>query len=361
MTTPNTISLEELAERLGGELAAEGSQAIHGVAPLEAATAHEVSFLANPRYVQHMADSNAAAVIVATDYEGPGERLLRCRDPYRAFRDAMVLFYGFREHPFEGIDETARIAPTATLGRNVRVGPYVVVAPHANIGDGCVLYPGVFVGPHCRLGADCVLYSNVTLYDRTVLGDRVTVHASASLGVDGFGYATHPDEKGVVFHDKIPPNGWVEVEDDVEIGSGCAVQRAAMGPTVVGAGSKFADLVAIGHGTHVGKHCLMVSQSGIAGSTQVGDYCSFGGQAGVVGHIRIGNVVRVGAQAGVTGDIPDHTEVFGAPAIPRDQAGKAYTLIARLPEMRSQLRNLTRQVEKLHAEIDALEHGDRPS
>lgn len=358
MSTTTTITLTELADRLGGELSADGGQRIEGVAPLDAASEREVSFLANPRYVQHMAGSAAAAVIVATDYDGPGDRLLRCRDPYRAFRDAMVLFYGFREHPFAGIDETARIAPSASLAAGVCAGPNVVVCDGATIGENTVLYPGVFVAPHCRVGADCVLYPNVTLYDRTVLGDRVTVHASSSLGVDGFGYATHPDGAGVVFHDKIPPNGWVEIEDDVEIGSGCAVQRAAMGPTVVGAGSKLADLVAIGHGTRVGKHCLMVSQAGIAGSTQVGDYCSFGGQAGVVGHIRIGSAVRVGAQAGVTGDIPDRTEVFGSPAIPRDQAGKAYTLIARLPEMRSQLRKLTREVDRLSEEIHRLSGGD---
>jgi UDP-3-O-[3-hydroxymyristoyl] glucosamine N-acyltransferase len=153
----------------------------------------------------------------------------------------------------------------------------------------------------------------------------------------------------------------VELEDDVEIGACCAIERATMGPTVIGAGTKFADLVAIGHGTKMGKHCLMVSQSGIAGSTVVGDYCAFGGQAGVVGHIRIGNAVRVGAQAGVTNDIDAGLEVFGSPAIPRTEAGKSYSLISRLPEMRAALRKLTREVDQLRGRLAELEDDSAES
>jgi UDP-3-O-[3-hydroxymyristoyl] glucosamine N-acyltransferase len=175
--------------------------------------------------------------------------------------------------------------------------------------------------------------------------------------VDGFGYATHKCNDGVVRHDKIPPVGWVELEDDVEIGSCCAIERATMGPTVIGAGTKFADLVAIGHGTKLGQHCLMVSQAGIAGSTVVGNYCVFAGQAGVVGHIRIGDGVRVGAQAGVTGDLDSGVEVLGSPAIPRTEAGRSYTLISRLPEMRANLRKLGKEVERLQARIAELEGG----
>lgn len=349
--TTREYTLAALAEKLGGELTGDGRAVVRAAASLEEAGPDELSFLANPRYASRMAETKAAAVIVGKDYRGPGPALIRCEDPYFAFREAMRLLYGFRTHPFTGVDPRANVDPSASLGEGAAVGAFVTICRAARIGPRCVLYPGVFVGPDVRMGADCVLYPNVTLYDGTVLGDRVTVHAGSSIGQDGFGYATHKGTDGVVRHEKIPPAGNVILEDDVEIGAGCAIERAALGPTVIGAGTKFADLVAIGHGTRMGKHCLMVSQSGIAGSTIVGNYCVFGGQAGVVGHIRIGDGVRVGAQAGVTGDVEAGAELLGSPAIPRAEAGKSYTLIARLPEMRAALRRLTRQVEALEKRL----------
>jgi UDP-3-O-[3-hydroxymyristoyl] glucosamine N-acyltransferase len=355
------MKLSELAENLQATLAGDGEKTITGLASLEDATSEQLSFLANVRYGSQVADSQAGAVIVGEDYQGPGENLLRCRDPYFAYRQAMVLFYGFREHPFQGIAETACIDAEASLAEGVRVAQGATISRGATVGAGTVIYPGVFVGPDCRIGCDCILYPNVCLYDKTVLGDRVTVHANSSIGVDGFGYATHKCDDGVVRHDKIPPVGWVELEDDVEIGSCCAIERATMGPTVIGAGTKFADLVAIGHGTKLGQHCLMVSQSGIAGSTVVGNYCVFGGQAGVVGHIRIGDGVRVGAQAGVTGDVEPGLELLGSPAIPRTEAGRSYTLISRLPDMRNTLRQMSKELARLRERVDELESPQEPS
>ncbi len=354
----NEFTLSELARKIGGELTGDGSALVRAAASLEDAGPADVSFLANQRYTSQMAETKAAAVIVGKDYEGPGPALIRCADPYFAYREAMVLLHGFRQAPFSGVDPRANIDPSATLADGVAVAAFVTVCRGASIGAGSVLYPGVFVGPNVRVGAGCVLYPNVTLYDDTVLGDRVTVHAGSSIGQDGFGYATHKCADGVVRHDKIPPAGYVILEDDVEIGACCAIERAAMGPTVIGAGTKFADLVAIGHGTKLGKHCLMVSQSGIAGSTMVGNYCVFGGQAGVVGHIRIGDGVRVGAQAGVTGDVTPGVELLGSPAIPRMEAGKSYTLIAKLPELRSTVKKLLRQVEALEKRLDERQGSD---
>jgi UDP-3-O-[3-hydroxymyristoyl] glucosamine N-acyltransferase len=219
-----------------------------------------------------------------------------------------------------------------------------------------VIYPGAFVGRDCRIGQDCTIYPNAVLYDRTILGDRVTVHACSSIGTDGFGYATHAREDGVVVHDKIPQAGWVELEDDVEIGSCCAIERATMGPTIIGSGTKFADLVAIGHGTKMGKHCLMVSQAGIAGSTIVGDYCSFAGQSGVVGHIRIGDNVRIGAQAGVTNDIESGIEVLGSPAVPLTEAKRVMISSMHTPEMRKDIKRLERELAEMRRRLEELEN-----
>ncbi len=342
----NEMTLSELARALGGELTGDGSRVVRGVAPLETARPDEVSFLANAKYERHMSASQAAAVLVSADYAGPGQSLIRCKDPYFAFRNAMVAFYGFRQPAFEGIDPRANIDPSVEVAPGVRMGPNVTVSARAQVGPGCVLYPGVFVGPDCRIGRDCTLYPNVCLYDRTVLGDRVTIHANSSVGQDGFGYATHQGA-----HHKIPQAGWVELEDDVEIGAGCAIDRATMGPTVIGAGTKFSNLVAIGHGTKLGKHCLMVAQAGIAGSTMVGNYCVFAGQAGVVGHIRIGDMARIGAQAGVTNDIPPGQEVLGSPAIPLAEARRSLIALSRLPTLRAAVRTLTAELHALKRKL----------
>ncbi|MDY7010836.1 MAG: UDP-3-O-(3-hydroxymyristoyl)glucosamine N-acyltransferase [Planctomycetota bacterium] len=336
------ITLGELADLLGGSLTGDVEKVVRGVGALTEAGADEVAFLANVRYERFMAKTKAAAVIVAEDYGGPGENLIRCADPYFAFREAMVALYGFRRHPFSGIDPSARIDPGAKVAEDVSVAQFVTVEAGAQIGAGAVLYPGVFVGPDCRIGRGCILYPNVVLYDGTVLGERVTIHAGTVVGEDGFGYATHAGR-----HEKIPQAGWVEIGDDVEIGACCAIDRATMGATVIGDGTKFSNLVTIGHGTKVGKGCLFVAQVGVAGSTTIGDYCALAGQAGVVGHLKIGNNVRIGAKAGVTSDVPDGKEVLGAPAVPLAQARRMFSVMSRLPDLRRTLMKLEAEIAEL--------------
>jgi UDP-3-O-[3-hydroxymyristoyl] glucosamine N-acyltransferase len=357
------MTLQQLAERIGGCLEGEPTQIVRGLGPLEHAAEDQAGFLANSRYEKHMATTRAAAVIVARDYKPTAQvqvALIRCEDPYFAYRQAMVAFYGFRSPEFEGIDARAAVHESAKLGESVCIGALAVVADGCEVGDNTVIYPGAYVGPRCRVGRDCTIYPNVTLYDGSVLHDRVTIHAGTTIGHDGFGYATHAGEDGVVRHEKIPQAGWVEIEDDVEIGGCCAIDRATMGPTIIGAGSKFSNLVAIGHGTRMGKHCLMVAQAGIAGSVTVGDYCVFAGQCGVVGHIRIGSGVKVGAKAGVVNDIEPGLEVLGSPAIPLAEARRAIIASSRLPEMRNELRRLTREVKALRKRLDDVQDTKKP-
>ncbi|MCK4602964.1 MAG: UDP-3-O-(3-hydroxymyristoyl)glucosamine N-acyltransferase, partial [Phycisphaerae bacterium] len=241
-----------------------------------------------------------------------------------------------------GIDGRADVHPTAEIAPGVRIAAFAAIGPNCRIDEGAAIYPGVYIGPNCRIGRDCMLYPNVTLYDGTILHDRVVVHAGSSIGHDGFGYATHEGR-----HEKIPQAGWVELEDDVEIGACCAIDRATMGATIIGAGTKFSNLVAIGHGTQTGKHCLLVAQSGIAGSVMIGDYCIFAGQSGVVGHIRIGDGARIGAQAGVTNDVPAGQEVLGSPALPLAQARRVMMSFSQLPQIRTAVRRLTRELQAL--------------
>jgi len=344
------FKLSELAEKIGGTLEGKPDRVVRGLASIEAAGPDEVTFLSNVKYERHVAESRAAAVIVPRDYAGPGKSLIRCEDSYFAFRQAMVLMYGFREAPMQGVDERASIDPSADLGENVTVMPFAFVGPRAKVGDHTVIYPNVYIGADVRVGCDCEIMPSVTIYDGCVLGDRVRIHAGTSIGQDGFGYSTHEGR-----HHKIPEAGNVELGDDVEIGACCAIERATLGSTVIGAGTKFADLIGIGHGTKMGKHCLMVSQSGIAGSTTVGNYCVFAAQSGIVGHIKIGDGVQVGGQSGVTNDVPPGIQVLGSPAAPISETRRSVVSVAKLPEMRKTLRNLLKQVQKLQARIDEME------
>jgi len=356
------MTVSELASVLGGRAEGDEKRLVRGVGALETARGDEVSFLANARYEKHMAETGAAAVIVSEDYAGPKPRtaaLIRCKDAYFAFRQAMVTFYGFRQADFEGVDERANVHPAAKLADDVRVGAFVTICAGAAIGAGSVLYPGVYVGANCRIGLNCRIYPNVTLYDGTILHDRVTIHAGSSVGQDGFGYATHKCDAGVVRHDKIPQAGWVEIEDDVEIGACCAIDRATIGPTVIGAGTKFSNLVAIGHGTKLGKHCLLVAQAGLAGSVIVGDYCAFAGQCGVVGHVRIGEGARIGAQAGVTNDVPPGQEMLSSPAIPLAEARRAMMSFSRLPQIRQAVLKITKELSAVKDKLKGIE-GAKP-
>lgn len=351
MTTSRSkeISLSDLAERLGCVLEGDGRTILRGAGTLNEAREDQISFLANARYERFMEQTQAAAVIVATNYQGAGKNLLRCDDPYFAFRQAMVLLYGFRVHPFTGVDPSARVDRTARLGENVRIAAFAYVGPNAQIGDNAVLYPGVFVGPDCRIGAGCLLYPNAVLYDGSVLGDRVTIHACTVIGEDGFGYSTHAGQ-----HEKIPQAGHVEIGDDVEIGANCSIDRATLGATKIGPGTKFSNLIAIGHGTKVGSHCLFVAQAGIAGSTTIGDYCVFAGQSGASGHIQIGDRVRVGAKSGVHNDIGPDQEVLGSPALPLAKARRVYMTMNQLPELRKEMKQMAQQIQALQKQVQAL-------
>jgi UDP-3-O-[3-hydroxymyristoyl] glucosamine N-acyltransferase len=346
------MTVSELARLVGGELTGEGYRRIRGLAALDVAGPEEASFLANAKYERYMAATRAGAVIVPADYQGPGPALIRCKDSYFAFRQAMVAFYGFRKIPFEGVDERANVDPAAQIAANVKIAAFATVSAGCTVGEGTAIYPGVYVGPGCRIGRECILYPNVTLYDGCILGDRVTIHAGASIGQDGFGYATHGGK-----HEKIPQVGWVELGNDVEIGACCAIDRATMGATVIADGTKFSNLVAIGHGARVGKACLMVAQSGIAGSTVLGSGCVFGGQSGAEGHIKIGDGVRVAAQTGVVGDVPAGMEIGGSPSMPLADARRSWMAVSRLPQLRTAVRRLTREVAALKRRL-GLDDGD---
>lgn len=368
-------TLGEIAEHVGGRVCGDAHIRIHAAATLSQAGPGDISFLVNRKYEKQLESTKAGAVIVgqemAADFglrigdcglekadaanpqsaignpqlKPPAISLIVAQDPYYAFAQALVLLYGHHKHKETGVSPRASIATSAKIGSNCHIHDFATVSEDARIGDGCVLYPGAFIGPGAQLGDSCIIYPNVTIHDGCRIGSRVIIHANSTIGVDGFGYATH---QGV--HHKIPQVGGVIVEDDVEIGSSCSIQRGTLDDTVIGRGSKLGDVITIGHGARIGPHCLLVAQVGIAGSTTIGHHCTIGGQVGVVGHITIGNNVTIGAQAGVVNSIPDGETVLGAPAIDASQARRAYTMLPYLPQMRQDIRALQNQLEKILGE-----------
>lgn len=339
MFSEKTVKI--LADHVAGRVEGDEALLISGAATLTDAVQGEVSFLANPKYEKQLRETKASVVIVGEETSANGQTLIRSSDPYYAFMQIVVLLHGHRDHKAVGIRPKSAVSQTAKLGRNVDVHDFVCISDDVEIGDNTRIYSNCTIGPGTKIGCDCIIYPNVTIYDGCTLGDRVSIHAGSVIGQDGCGYATHD---GV--HHKIPQIGAVILEDDVEIGANCAVDRGTLSDTIIGKGTKFGNHINIGHGTKIGPYCLLVGQVAIAGSVEVGHHCIFAGQVGVVGHVKIGNGVKVGAQAGVANSIPDGESVVGSPAMPLTQAKRSLLAVKNLPELRQRFRELERTIRK---------------
>lgn len=346
-------ALCELLTRHGFAPTLEGdpNREIDSVATLEDAGPRQISFLSNPKYLGHLKTTTAGAVVLKPDVEAPETlNCVRVADPYAAITALIILLHGYRKHrelPESG--DKPQIHPTAKVGANAKIHPGATIDEEVVIGDNAVIYPGCYVGPRTRIGDDVLLYPNVVIYDDTIVGDRVTIHANSVIGNDGLGYAPYNDKWL-----KIPQIGRVRIADDVEIGASCAIDRATLGETKIGAGTKFSNLIAVGHGTAIGEHCLLVAQTGLAGSVTVGNHVTMAGQVGVVGHIAIGDHVTVGAKAGVINNIPAGETVLGQPAVPINEAKRRVAYVSKLPDMAKKLKDMEKQVRALVAEIERL-------
>ena len=340
-----SMTVDELASRIGAAVRGDGSRTVERCVGIDEAGPEDVSFLANRKYAKKLCQTQAGAVILSSgdcDQAPDTCTLLVADDPYFAFREAVVALHGYRPQPEPGVSELAVVDPTAEIAPGCSIQPFAYIAAGARVGEACVIYPHCYIGPDAVLGKQCVLYPNVTVYDRCVLGDRVVLHSGCVIGQDGFGYATHQGA-----HRKIPQIGNVVIGDDVEMGAGCTVDRATVGSTKIGQGTKFSDLVAIGHGADVGPHNLLVAQVGLAGSVKTGRYVAFGGQAGVAGHLEIGDGAQIAAKAGVIDDLPAHGQYGGQPALPMNLTKRSVLALTKLPELMRQFKSLQKRIAEL--------------
>lgn len=336
-------TLAELARHVGGRVIGDATVPIHSVASLEEAQEGQITFLANRKYVRLLSETKASAVLVSQEMECRAAQIV-LPNPYYAFAQITILLHGHRPHPHSGLSPKASIDPSVVMGPDTQVQDFVTIRERVRIGRGCVFYPGVFIGPDVVIGDECVFYPNAVVYDGCSIGHRVILQANATIGEDGFGYAT---EKGV--HHKIPHLGRVILEDDVEVGSNASLERGTLQDTIIGKGTKIGDQVAIGHGVQVGPGSLLVAQVGVAGSTTLGHHCVLAGQVGVVGHLKIGNLVTIAAQSGVHRNIPDGQSVFGTPAFEAKKALAAFAALKSLPDYRKALWQLEERVRALEA------------
>jgi UDP-3-O-[3-hydroxymyristoyl] glucosamine N-acyltransferase len=334
--------LDELARRVGGSIVGDGARTIRGVATLDEAGPHDLSFFTNPRYRERAARTRAGALLVAPGSGIVGPALLEVAEPYLALARILDLLHPI-ERPPAGIAPTAHLAPDATLGRDVHVGPFAVIGEGACLADRVVVSAGCIVERGASVGADSVLMPGVVLYPGTQVGERCLIHAGVVLGADGYGFATSAGR-----HHKVPQLGRVVVEDDVEIGANSTVDRGTLGETVIGAGSKLDDQVMVGHGARLGRACLLAGQSGVAGSAELGDHVTLAGQSGVAGHLRVASGTVVAAKSAVLSDVDPGGFVAGVPAMPHMRWKRIQASLAELPELR-------RELGRLRARVAALE------
>lgn len=317
----------EIAKLLNAELDGDGTAVLTGIAPADSAQVGDLTFAENDAYLQRAEASAATAILVPHGFTSKSKVLIRVPNARAALAKVMSLFYPEKKfapgiHPTAIVHNTARIAPSAYIG------PFCVIGENVQIGERTVLEGADWIGDESQLGDEVILFPNVTIYPRTRLGNRVRVHAGTVIGSDGFGYVL---DEGV--HRKIPQIGYVQIEDDVEIGANVTIDRGTFGPTKIGRGTKIDNLVQIAHNVTIGQNCIVVAQVGIAGSTQIGNYTTLAGQVGLAGHLKIGNGVIVEAQSGVMRDIPDGEKVLGTPAVRDSDAKRQLVALRHLPDL----------------------------
>ncbi|HTX52216.1 MAG TPA: UDP-3-O-(3-hydroxymyristoyl)glucosamine N-acyltransferase [Candidatus Baltobacteraceae bacterium] len=346
------MRLGDLAEQIGCRLEGDGSQEIRRVRPLEFAGPDDLSFVTDAAALGRAAASRAGALILPEKAPAADRPCLRTPNPYLAFARALALLEPV-PRPTPGIDSSAVVHPSARVDPSSSIGPLCVIGAQAEVGPDTVLDAQVYVGADCRVGRGCRVYPQVTVREGTCIGNGVIIHSGAVIGADGFGYA-----KDGARYVKIPQVGRVVIEDEVEIGANTTIDRATMGETRIGRGSKIDNLVQLAHNVRVGPDSVILAQVGVAGSTQIGARVTLAGQVGIVDHVLLGDDVIVGSQAGVTKDIPAGSVVLGSPAVPHREFKRQLAAAARLPEYAKALRAIEARLADLerraaHPDADA--------
>jgi UDP-3-O-[3-hydroxymyristoyl] glucosamine N-acyltransferase len=330
----------EIAKEINGQVEGDGAIQLTGFAPATTAKAGDLTFAENETFFGKAEQSAASAILIDGPFKSARKAVIRVASARIAFARVLPMF--FPEQVFAaGVHATAVVAASAQVDPSAHIGPHCVIGGKVKIGPRVILRGGNHVGDGSVIAADSQLFPNVTLYNQTQIGQRVRIHAGAVIGADGFGYVF---DAGI--HRKVQQVGQVIIHDDVEIGANVTIDRGALGPTVIGKGTKIDNLVQIAHNVIIGENCLVIAQVGIAGSTRLGNYVTLAGQAGITGHLKIGDQAIVAAQSGVMNDVPEKGKWLGSPAQPDRQAKRQMIAVQQLPELIRRVRELEEWVKR---------------
>jgi len=344
------LTIEQLAKRLGAELTGDANEIgrqIIAVCPIKTAGENEVTFITEDKHKAAISQSHAAAVIVSARIEGLDKPQLIVKNVNAALIETLKIFAPKLKAVTEGVDPTARLADNVKIAKGVYVGANVVIDDGVEIGQNSIIGSGCKIGENSKLGEHSRLDSNVVVYHNCCIGNNVIIQANSTVGSTGFGYSFIDGE-----HRLIPHNGGVIIEDFVEIGANCCIDRAKFGNTIIGAGTKIDNLVQIAHNVVIGKCCLIVALAGVSGSCKLGDGVVLGGQVGLADNIEIGDGTMVGAQAGVMSSVPAGQKLVWTPAMKSEDAWRTIGLVLRLPKMAQQLKQMSKRIEKIEAAED---------
>ena len=345
-----TLTIERIANELQAEICGPVERTVTGVAIVEQASANELTYIGTPKQINRLQKSAACCVIVprnAVDQlpQDGNHSYLLVDEPEVAFLKVAEMFCPRRIKPAPVISSSATIASSARIGNQTAIGHSAVIEDDVVIGDNCTIGPGVVVSAGCQIGNNVTIHANTVLYEDVIIGNDVIIHATCVIGADGFGYRTVNGR-----HEHLPHFGIVRICDDVEIGAGTTIDRAKVGETVIGSGTRIDNQVMIGHNCVIGKHNLIVSQVGFAGSVTTGDYVVCAGQVGIADHVHLGDGAMIGAKAGVHRDMPGGQAYLGAPASPAADATRQLMALKRLPELRSTVKRLQKEVSAIKEE-----------
>ncbi|MGM9621475.1 MAG: UDP-3-O-(3-hydroxymyristoyl)glucosamine N-acyltransferase [Bacteroidaceae bacterium] len=347
------FSAQMIAGLIGGTVEGNPDAKVNDFAKIEEGRPGCISFLANIKYAHYLYETESSVVLVNNDFVLEHEvkaTLIRVPNAYEAVAKLLQVYESMKPKR-KGIDSLAFIDPSAKVGKDCYIGPFVAIAEGVEIGDGCVLHPHVTIGRNAKVGDNTEIYSNAVVYHDCKVGSRCVLHAGCVIGADGFGFAPTPEG-----YEKIPQIGIVTIEDDVEIGANTCVDRSTMGSTYVRRGVKLDNLVQIAHNDDIGAHTVMSAQVGVAGSTKVGEWCMFGGQVGIGGHAVIANRTMAGAQSGIPNNVKkEGTTIQGSPAIDGRNFWKSSAVFKNLPEMWSDLNRMKKEIKMLKEQLDSKE------
>ncbi|MFQ5680733.1 MAG: UDP-3-O-(3-hydroxymyristoyl)glucosamine N-acyltransferase [Candidatus Omnitrophota bacterium] len=340
-------TLSEIAAIIDGEVVGDGDIVITGLCGIKEAQKGDITFVANSKYLPLIEHTRAAAIITSREIASCRKPIIRVDNPSLSFaRMVSLVSPNHNFHP-KGIHPTAILGKNLKLGKDISIGPYVVIEDEVEVGDGAIIYAGCYVGHHSSIGNNTLIYPNVSIRERITIGNRVIIHSGTVIGSDGFGFAI---VRGI--HKKIPQIGTVVIEDNVEIGANVTIDRARFDKTIIGRGTKIDNLAQIAHNVVIGENSIVVSQAGISGSTVVGKGVILAGQSGLVGHITVGDGAVVAAQAGVTKSVPPGTKVSGYPAKPHNLARRVNACVQKLPELYKTIAMLKEKVALLEGSLN---------